>query len=157
MSLSPLLFRGENFDGQTPIFVDFFDRAGTVNGIHTLQLRGATNVPHVLTDNTGVMRAGVQVSFPQEGVFGGTSFGLVTREGEGIGEYVDGLEWRVTLDQGTWYEFTVPTNTWLPMPSSVPGPTYRLQAFPGSGGARYTFSLRRGTATVFTRQYSWVS
>ena len=157
MSLSPLLFRGENFDGQTPIFVDFFDRAGTVNGLHTLQLRGSTNVPHVLTNNTGIMQVGATVAFPQEGVFGGTPSSMVSREGETIQEYVDGLEWMVTLDQGTWYEFTVPINKWLPMPTSIPGPTYRLQAFPGSGGTRYTFSLRRGTTTVFTKQYAWTS
>lgn len=157
MSLSPLLFRGENFDGQTPIFHGSFDRAGTVDGVHTLQLRGGTNIPHVLTDNTGIMRVGIQVSFPQEGLFGNSVLDLVTREGESIREYVDGLEWMVTLDQGTWYEFTVPINTWLPMPTSIPGPTYRLQVFPGSGGARYTFSLRRGTETVFTRQYTWVA
>lgn len=155
MSLSPLLFRGENFDGTTEnmTFTQRFPPAGKdANNVHTLRMRAYNSAILEYTPASGGQAiAALTLESSIQGFFGA---GTPILSGETYDQYMNSLEWLVSDFTGTWLQINVPAS-WSPVPSSQT--IHSLTSWPGTGTNTYRFRVRKGSTVLVDRTVSWVS
>lgn len=155
MSLSPLLLRGENFDGTTEdvSFIQNWPSAGkNANNVHTLRLRAYNAAILEYTPASGGEPvAALTAQGRIQGFFGA---GAPVISGETFDEYMSSLEWFASDYSGTWLQINVP-GSWSPLPSSQT--IHSLTSWPGTGTNSYRFRVRKGTNVLIDRTVSWVS